>query len=506
MKAIAVLRVSTEGQQIDDQRDELFEFIRSQGYDEIIPIEAVGASAIKMDDKYLYMVQKIKDIISQDKDIDSVFVWELSRLGRNEMILMEFKDLFIKNHIQFICKNPFMKLLNDDGSVNAGMELAFSLFATMSKQEMEEKKSRFKRAKKYMSAKGKYLGGNTVKYGYKVVDGFFQVDEVEGEVVKTVFDMYSTGKHSSYTLAKELQEQGIEIPEFKVCNILRCRAYLGEEVSESGMHYPQIISRELFDRCEEIRQGNKIMMKRGSRICLGAKLIKCPVCGATCTSNSKHYRCSKNSHMGKCDNKFALNQSVADELLWRTTYPLHLDYLMKASEGKLKEYKKELKTVEEKIAACDKKIANFIRKKQRIIDTYLDGLINKENRDLRLSKLEDDIRFQTDYQIQLQGKREAIERLLETSSVDTYESFLSSFDVIEAEDKYDLVHKWIESLVAVRESFGKKNKKSKKPNGVHITIKSIYGQVFQYMYIPQDKKGSNLFVWNGAEWVADRLG
>ena len=161
MKAIAVLRVSTQSQQIDDQREELYEYIKSMGYDEIIPVEAIGASAVKLDAKYMEMAEKIKATIL-DGGIDAVCVWEISRLGRNEVILMDFKEFFIKNKVQFISKNPSLKLLNDDGSVNAGTELAFSLFATMAKQEAAENKARFKRAKSAMSSKGQYLGGHSI--------------------------------------------------------------------------------------------------------------------------------------------------------------------------------------------------------------------------------------------------------------------------------------------------------------------------------------------------------
>ena len=504
MKAIAVLRVSTDRQEIEDQRDELYSFIKANGYSEIIPIEAVGASAIKMDDRYLYMVQSIKKAIQEDSEINAVFVWELSRLGRNEMVLMEFKEFFIKNHIQFVCKNPSMKLLNDDGSLNSGMELAFSLFATMSKQEMEEKKARFRRARISMLKKGQYIGGHTIKFGYKVVDGFFEPDEEESEIVKNIFYEYSTGKHSSYTLAKELQDQGIGLPEYAVCNILKCRAYLGEEVGEYGMYYPPIISREIFDRCEKIRQENKIMMKRVDNIHLGSKLVKCPVCGSACTSNSKHYRCSRNAHHGHCDNKFALNQEVADELLYRNAFGLHLKWLIDIRDGRIEEYRKNLKIVDEKIESANKKIENFDQKKERIVESYMEGLIDKKNRDLRLKKLEDDVKFQRDFLNQLQDKRRAIMGLLETDENDTIESFIKAAKLMGSENKFYIVHKHIEKLVAYREDFGKKDRRSSKPRAVHIVITTLYGVNVEYMYIPHTK-GCNLYILIDGEWVEDSL-
>lgn len=511
MKAIAVLRVSTDSQQIDDQRDELYAFIKSQGYDEIIPIEAVGASAVKLNDKYMYMVQRIKDTINTDKDVKAVFVWHLNRLGRNDVILMEFKEFFIKNHIQFICKNPYLKLLNDDGTVNGGMELAFSLFSTMSKQEVEERKAKFKRAKSSMAKKGQYIGGNTRKYGYTIDEnGFFVEDEEEAKVIRTIFDLYSTGKYSTYTLTQEMKERGVNISENLVNRALRCEAYIGESVGELGMKYPAIISKDLFDKCAVIRQGNKIDMKRGERVCLGAKLVKCPTCGATCTSNSRHYICSRHSHHGSCHNGFALRQSVADELLYRFAYGLHLMYLIKVSEGRMDEYKKELDTIEEKLTAARKKIDDYAAKKQRIVDTYLEGIIDKKNRDLRLSKLEDEVSFQRNYINQLEDKRRAIAGLLEADHTDTVETFMRAASAMDLVDKYDIIHKHISTLKAEQISYGERDPRTSRPNAVHIVITSIYGTTSEHLYFPKYYKGYNLYTWtlndDGSEgWCPDEL-
>ena len=506
MKALAILRVSTTSQQIDEQRDELFSFIKSQGYDEIIPIEAVGASAIKMDEKYMELVKKVKDTILSDSSISAACVWELSRLGRNEVILMEFKEFFIKNHIQFICKNPYMKLLNEDGTVNGGMELAFSLFATMSKQEMIEKKERFRRTKKANAAKGMYTGGHTVKFGYKVKDGYFVEDENDSKIVKTIFDLYSTGMYSAYTLGKELDARGITLTTGQITNILSSESYTGSVVKgKYGVVYRQIISKELFEKCREIRESNKLVMRKGKRVVLGSKIVKCHECGATCTSNSIFYHCCRNSHHGPCSNGFSLRQEVADELLYRFAFGLHMMWLMNISEGKMEEYRKELEIVDEKLDAANKKIEASVQKKQRIIDTYLEGFIDKKTRDSRLSKLEDDAKYQRDYCNSLQDKRRAIMRLLSSNDTNTVENFMRAAAAMTEEDKYTIIHKHIESLVAVQESYGKRDKRTHRDNAVHITIKAIEGSTVEYLYFPKYYEGRNLYILIDGKWVPDTL-
>lgn len=505
MKALAILRVSTEGQRIDDQKEELIAFLRGQGYDEIIPLEAVGASAIKMDDKYLELVDRVKTAIVEDKDIKAAGVWELSRLGRNEIILFQFKEFFIQHRIQFICKQPYMRLLEEDGSVNAGMELAFSLYATMSKQEMAEKKARFKRRKKAMAQKGEYAGGHIIPYGYKVEDGLYKEDEKDGWVVRLCFDLYSTGNYSASSLAKELSQRGYPVTERKVSRILQYAGYVGDAVGDMGTHFPQIISKELFDTCTDIRQKNKLQMRRGERLVLGSKLVRCPECGAVCTSNSRHYVCCRAAHKLGCSNTFALRKEVAEDLLWRTAYELHMDYLLDLTENKKEEYRKEKEIVDEKIAEAQRKMDDFTTKKDRIVEAYISGLISLKNRDLRLSKLQDEVRIHLDYLSGLQGKSVGLARMLEDGQKDTMQTFLDAIEKMDTETVFDVVHKHIEKLVAKPVSYGKRDKRTHKPNAVEISVFSVYGQEYRYMYFPKYYEKYNLYVWDGRRWVPDRV-
>lgn len=504
MKAIGILRVSTEAQQIEDQREELHEFIKNHGYEEIIFIEGVGASAYKLNDKYMYMVQKIKDTIANDKEVKAVFVWHMNRLGRNDAVMMDLKEFFIKNHIQFICKNPYLKLLNDDGSVNMGMELAYSLFSTMSKQEIEERNAKFKRSKKVIAAQGKYIGGHVIPYGYAVDEyGYFVENKEEADLVRLLFQMYSTGKYSSYTLGTELEERGIAISDRQIARILKNEGYLGKPKGEIyGTHYPPIISQELFDKAKEVRDRNKIDMKRGERRLLGAKLVKCPKCGAVCTSNSKHYVCCR-GNKGDCENRFAMRQSVADSLLWRVAQTEHLQYLIEMNESSTQDYQDQLKDINEKIEVIKEKIDNFAKKKRRIGENYEDGFIDKKERDLKLSKLESDTNFQKDFMNQLEEKARAITNLIENDKPDTVESFTQAIATMDIESQYDIVHKHIIQLTAKQVSFGKRDPRTHRPNGVEILIETTRGTSYTFLYFPKFYNGFNLYVKSKGKWVPD---
>lgn len=148
-KVIVIIRESTIRQEIESQKDEMLKYVLSEGYtgSEIEFVGGSGLSALKLDDQYLRALKKVYSLIEENPSIECVFAWAIDRIGRNEEVLMNFKNFLISKKINLRIKNPNLSLLNDDGTINYGMELAFSLFSTMSKQEMEQKKERFKRAK-----------------------------------------------------------------------------------------------------------------------------------------------------------------------------------------------------------------------------------------------------------------------------------------------------------------------------------------------------------------------
>ena len=284
-KAILLVRVSTTKQEIETQTRELVEYAKADGFKEkdLIIIEGVGASAIKLNDIYLQEMDELYKTIDTN-DIEAVYAWEISRIGRNEVILMRFKNHLIERKIQLVIKNPSLRLLNNDGSVNKGVELAFSLFATMSKQEMEVKKERFQRAKERNKAEGKYNGGK-IKLGYCLDDtNHFIVDEEKAKIVRDIFQWYVDGM-SLKKIFEKLVEMGIykSILNFKtggkrVGILLKDRVYIGEG-------YPQIVDEDTFNKAQEM-MGNRNKWHSSKNLFFCKGLIKDTATNATLCARS----------------------------------------------------------------------------------------------------------------------------------------------------------------------------------------------------------------------------
>jgi site-specific DNA recombinase len=517
-KVLVFLRTSTEAQEIDGQKQEMIDFVKGKGYseDDIIFIEMKGASAIKLNEKYLKMLSEVKEYVEK-KIIDCVAVWHMNRLGRNDRVLIDLKNLFIDNKIQFLCKTPGLTLLNEDGSVNTGSELAYGLFATMVKQDMEEKVQKFKRTKHRYAAEGKFCGGVNMRFGYRVGENKYYVeDEIDGPIVRLIYELYSTGQYSTLKLANEINNRGIVRKNGKpmyawlVDSVLVSKAYTG--VPNEKYHnriYPAIITQELYDKCEVVRKSNKIFERKNKaekEVNLASRLIRCTKCGKLYISDGALYSC--NGHNNReaiyCDNDLSVNKIVMDELCWRVASTCHLDWLMDMSDDKLEEYKEELAVTEKKITTLEKKFTTIENKKQRVVDTYLEGLINKENRDLKLNKIQEEVSLYTN---ELNALREAKNRLLglieSYAKRDEVEVFMSGIDTIDIANKYDIVHQHIKGIKLYRIQYGPRSK-SGKDNGVDIRITTILDKEWRFMYIPQNKRKDNkLFIWNGHEWVSD---
>lgn len=502
-KILLILRVSTDAQDLEEQKKEMIEFALSEGYsmDNIICLEGKGASAIKIDERYVELFNDVKTYVDSG-DIECVAVWHLNRLARDEEWFIKYKKLLSKNKIQLIVKNPSLKLLNPDGSINSGMELAFSLFSTMAKQDMEEKKAKFKRTKKSNAAKGKYNGGDNIRFGYKVENDYFVIDKEQGKIVSTIFELYSTGEYSAESLAKEICSRGFNITKQQIMRILESDAYCGRpQTKYNNRVYPAIISMDLFDRCKIIREENKINIRKGDNICLGGKIIKCSVCGGTFSSNGKCYACCRHSVLKVCDNNITIKKDVIDDILWMVSSMLHVKYMIQEGEDNLKNFQSQIEIYDQKINTLIQKLNKIQEKKDRVYELYIEGAINSENKTLRLNKIDEEGRTMTE---ELNSLKEAKNRLLglieDIKNRDKFKMVTETLDgmIIDKEKleyKYNIIHKYITQVLCYREWFGEeRDLRAKKENGIRIDIHTIDGNITTYMYVPNGYKKQKIWV------------
>lgn len=263
MKAIILSRVSSEGQDLIQQTNDMLYDAKCHGYDiDDIKIIEDKESAIKLSEEERNGLNELKDCILHN-NIECVFVWEITRLSRQLQMLYSIRDFLQANKVQLYCHSPEFRLFNDDWSINDVSNIVFSLFAILAENEMKVKKERMRRGKNFAKSKGQYIGGSKL-FGYDVDDNKrFVICEEESNLVKRIYKDYVTGFYSISLLADKYHDEGLflgvgkKVVTNKINRILGNVNYVGNKV------YPSIISKKLFDDVQVILKGNKRSCKFG---------------------------------------------------------------------------------------------------------------------------------------------------------------------------------------------------------------------------------------------------
>lgn len=410
-KCILWCRVSTFAQEFESQKKDLIKMALNDGFEKEnqIIIGSAGASAIKMNDIYLNEVNELIKIINSDEDVTTIYLWELSRLARNEKIFYDIKEKLEKRKIQLIVKKPSLQLLNEDGTINNGIELAFSLMITLAKQEMELKKERFQRGKMQKASLGKWTGGN-LSYGYTINETkHIVINDVEAENVRYIFQSYIAGK-SQRQLADEFYKKGVSITLSLINRILHNERYTGKsfkfkydeldehnKLKESNLErsYPKIISVEDFEKCQEIAKKNDVKPK-AKNIYYGDGILICPDCGGRCSVQKTSYHCfnAHNKYMkygiredskdkekkmkNQCQNKLSLSVNVLDSLLWEEVKGREIGTLQKSNLEDIANYELEIEEEKKKIEVANEHLNEVKTKKKKLAKIYYESDIDED--------------------------------------------------------------------------------------------------------------------------------
>lgn len=369
MKKIVVwCRCSTDSQEIESQILETTQYAISLGYDEknIITIATKGASAVKLNKLYLDDLNKLFTLIEEEK-VEAVVCFHLNRLARNEEVAMRIKNKLIHHKVQLYVKEPNIKLLNEQKEIDAGAELVFSIFATMSKQNAEEMKAKFSRAKRYNRSLGKYIGG-VVKYGYRVnEDKFFVIDEKAGTAIKIAFDLYSTGEYSIQSIVNELTLKGYNITKSALSKALGDYAYCNGDI------YPPITTKEVVDKCKEIKK-TKFKLdnfkKFNLNFCTG--LVKCPICSKAYGVRNHYYSCIYQHQTPQFEDK------TLNGIAWLIASNEETLQQIYNTDKKKEELKDDIKKLKEHLNIIENTKDNTDEKLDRLTDLYINGTLTKE--------------------------------------------------------------------------------------------------------------------------------
>lgn len=472
-KTLVVVRVSTEKQETEAQKTELVNYLTAKGLNEkdFIYLEESGASAIKLNEKYLNLINTIKEYC-ESGEVDSVALWHLNRLGRNDKILTDMLYFFIDHKIQVYVKEPSFELLEANREPSIINKMLWSMFAMLIKSDTDELKAKTKRGMDFKKGQGLYVGG-TIKYGYKIVNSQKVKDEEEVSTIKEIREKYATGEFSLRKLY--LYYKGTTLRN-KDITIYTIETLLGNSYKE----FTSKVVNDKIDHIKRLNNKNATKKQKGTRVYLANKLIKCPSCGNNLGYNKGYYLCFRHQAQWKtpekmCNFSSSIKAETLDNLLWSIVKDIDSKKANILERDNIKKLTKDKLALEKRLTAIETYKSNkLLVKRSRILNNYENSLITETERDKKLKEVDTEL-IETEKNIDsLKANIDVI-----TSKINLLNTGTSSIDysTFSDDDKYNLVHTHINKiLVTDGENRYKKN----------ITIYDKYDRVYEYKYNSRD--------------------
>ena len=225
------------------------------------------------------------------------------------------------------------------------------------------------------------------------------VDPIRSKIIKKVFEMFAEGSHSFTSISEYLFRLGINTRKGNKINpdtikkMLSNRFYLGVLVYKGELHkgiHKPIISKLIFDSVQkQIERFERPRHDKGHNFPF-AGLMKCSECGASVTGEEHirnykrgdsqtftYYRCTKK--LGYCSQKYIRQEEIEHQL---RSEQLDIaipqgwwgDWLKWLEKDKLN----ETKLAGQRVVEVGEEMQEVDRKLNKLLDTYLDSVINEE--------------------------------------------------------------------------------------------------------------------------------
>lgn len=319
MKAIIVARVSTDEQKENSPDAQLFRmrsYCENRKFEIIEEFNFVESAYKTKRDEF----DKIIDRIKKSKEKIALCFDKVDRLSRNifdkRVALLYEKAINNEIELHFVSDGQVI-----DNNMSAGDKFAFGMKLGLSKYYSDAISDNVKRVFEQKRRNGEWTG--SVRLGYLNVSLDVEkrlrkdiiIDPERGHLVQRMFELYATDQYSLETIRREMIGLGLrtiknnEPSKSGIENILKDSFYCGVAMSKkygSYSHkYPRLITRELFDMCQKIRNKRTTNnYKALSKDFIFKGLLKCDNCGCTMTAETHvgkpvYYSCTNSKGICK---------------------------------------------------------------------------------------------------------------------------------------------------------------------------------------------------------------
>ncbi|MFN0279178.1 MAG: recombinase family protein [Pyrinomonadaceae bacterium] len=224
------------------------------------------------------------------------------------------------------------------------------------------------------------------------------IDPVAGPLIRTAFELYATGRWGLRALPEELHRLGLRNRNGKnvttngLFTILHNPFYMGliriQKTGDvfAGAHTP-IVSKRLFDHVQDIFAG-KTVPKRTIHNFTYRRMIRCSTCEhfliGELQKRMVYYRCQTRGCTSACLKEETVTETLGRDLkrleLGPQEFRLYRDESIKLFEDR----NNESENAKKELVLHQKKIKD---RRGRLVDSYLDGILDKEDYVERKSQL-----------------------------------------------------------------------------------------------------------------------
>lgn len=302
---VSTMEQVTEGYSMEAQERKMTDYVNYQKFNLAGKYKDEGLSGASMNRPAL---QKLIHDVKCGK-INYVIIYKLDRLSRKLKDVIELVDLFIEKNVTLysLCEN--IDLSSPFGRA------ALKIAAIFSELERETITERMKFGKEERARSGRMMcPGNKVPFGYRYnkEKETFEIDQKEAKIINEIFDMYLQG----WTLRKLNDYFHKKYPELSTFNnpmsckpIIHRPTYAGYYSFKGelykGTNFDPIITYEKYIAAQNQIEQNKTSRKHDNSPYLLTGLIICGECG--------------NRYVGKLYDRYNIKKNGTESKHYRYT-------------------------------------------------------------------------------------------------------------------------------------------------------------------------------------------
>lgn len=345
----------------------------------------------------------VYEVSDREPKFNYIWISNTSRFARNTLSFELISKLRQKEvYIYFIQQGIDTKDITND--------VLLKILQVLDEAESKDKSGKVKNGIK-QSAKNNVVRTNHKLYGYKYIplpENRLEIIPEESEVIKTIFNLAAEGygyrRIINYlTDNKIYTRQGKKFAQNTIRSILRNEKYAGlnpilkydsgavfnkksptikdEYELKENDRIPAIISKELFDKCQQQREDNTTENNKGvyKGVTKYANMIICFNCHQYYTANTdkgrKFYNCRNKKYNGldACNNE-NISLSKLESLITAKEYNKKIEYLKNLIDETLDNY---IESIEQKRNSNTKEDINKLETEKKELNSATTNLIKQ---------------------------------------------------------------------------------------------------------------------------------